>query len=93
MAALVAAVVGILLVRDGRTRGRRWLQVAGWIWLAYGLGGIAVQLFSPDANIRVDLVLFHPLLVLGLLDGLLIRPRRHPWRDPLLSSYSRDARA
>jgi hypothetical protein len=48
--------------------------VAAIVCLAYPLWEFALQILAPEVNIRVDLVLFYPILlitgVLGLAFGL-----------------------
>ncbi|NCT70134.1 MAG: hypothetical protein GXC75_04265 [Xanthomonadaceae bacterium] len=64
-AAVLAALVGLVLLRAS---SRRRVQVARWVgvlWLAYAAYEAAVQVFTPEADIRADLLLFYPILLLG----------------------------
>ena len=50
------------------------MLVAAIVWLAYSLWEFALQIFTPEVNIRVDPLPFCPILpiigVLGLAFGL-----------------------
>lgn len=79
LVAVVAAAVGVTLFLAGRRRGVRVAKWVGVAWLAYAAYEVAVQVATPDANIRVDLLLFYPVLVLGLIWSLVALARRgHP---------------
>ncbi|WP_304116782.1 hypothetical protein [Mycolicibacterium bacteremicum] len=41
----------------------RWAAVAALAWLGYGLWEFSVVTEGPDANIRLDLLLIYPSLV------------------------------
>jgi hypothetical protein len=74
-ALVVAAVFAILHVR--RRRGA--LALAGGAWLLYGLYEYLIQyriLCDGDCNIRVDLLLIYPVLIvlsLGAIISLFLR--------------------
>jgi len=71
LVALAAAVIGALLRRLAQRQGKRLLGIAGGLWLAYALWEVAVQVWSPEANIRVELLLWYPALLICTLVGLL----------------------
>lgn len=75
--AFVGAAVGICLLLAWRVRGARAYQYAGVLWVAYALWEGAVQWFTPEADIRVDLLLFYPVLAVASLWALVVflRPR------------------
>lgn len=74
--AIIALVVAGMLFWLWRRSGRAIVLVAA-IWLAYPLWEFAFQIFAPEVNIRVDLLLFYPILlitgVLGIAFGLASR--------------------
>jgi hypothetical protein len=77
----LAAIIGILLVGLGRSRGRRTAIVVGVTWLLYAAYETAMQLrwlCSGECNIRVDLLLMYPLLLAATVVGIvsLLRARR-----------------
>jgi Na+/proline symporter len=66
----LAAVVGILLVALGRHRQRRVAIGVGAAWLLYALYEFGMKqrwLCSGECNIRIDLLVIYPALVLGLV--------------------------
>jgi hypothetical protein len=75
--AIIALVVAGVLFWLWRRSGRAIALVAAIVWLAYSLWEFALQIFTPEVNIRVDLLLFYPILlitgVLGLAFGLASR--------------------
>ena len=75
--AIIALVVAGVLFWLWRRSGRAIVLVAAILWLAYPLWEFALQIFAPEVNIRVDLLLFYPILlitgVLGLAFGLASR--------------------
>ncbi|MDH4130922.1 MAG: hypothetical protein OEV95_03865 [Gemmatimonadota bacterium] len=77
----LAAVIGAVLLVLGSQRGRRIPVMAGASWLLYALyeTGMRLRLLcSGECNIRVDLLLLYPLLLVGTLMAVvdLIRARR-----------------
>jgi uncharacterized membrane protein required for colicin V production len=73
--ALLAALVGLALLAGSRWRA---VRIAGWIgalWLAYAVYETAVQVFTPEADIRADLLLFYPVLLLSALWALVALAR------------------
>jgi hypothetical protein len=68
--AIVALAIAGVLFWLWRRSGRTFVLVAAILWLAYALWEFAVQIFSPEANIRVDLLLFHPILLIAGVIGL-----------------------
>src|SRR5688572_14403943 len=79
----LAALVGVPLVAAGRRRGRRAALVAGLAWLAYAVYETGMKqrwLCTGECNIRVDLLLVYPiLLVLTLIAVVsLLRTARGP---------------
>jgi len=82
----LAACIGLLLAGLGRWRGRRTAMIAGALWLLYWAYETGMQrrwLCSGDCNIRIDLLLLYPLLLLGAIAGAVspLRTRRAA-RDP-----------
>ena len=75
--AIIALVIAGVLFWLWRRSGRAIVLVAAIVWLAYPLWEFALQIFAPEVNIRVDLLLFYPILlitgVLGLAFGLASR--------------------
>jgi hypothetical protein len=75
--AVIALVVAGVLFWLWRRSGRAIVLVAAILRLAYPLWEFALQIFAPEVNIRVDLLLFYPILlitgVLGLAFGLASR--------------------
>ena len=75
--AIIALVVAGMLFWLWRRSGRAIVLVAAIVWLAYPLWEFALQIPAPDVNIRVDLLLIYPILlitgVLGLAFGLASR--------------------
>ena len=77
----LAAIIGVLLVGLGRSRGRRTAIMVGVTWLLYAAYETAMQLrwlCSGECNIRVDLLLMYPLLLAATVVGIvsLLRARR-----------------
>jgi hypothetical protein len=70
LALVIAAVFALLHTR----RHKRLLAIAGGAWLLYGLYeyliyyGIAC---SGDCNIRIDLLLIYPVLIILSLGGII----------------------
>jgi hypothetical protein len=69
IAIVALAIAGVLFWLWQRS-GRTFVLVAAILWLAYALWEFAVQIFSPEANIRVDLLLFYPILLIAGVIGL-----------------------
>jgi len=78
---VLAVIVGAVLLLLGRHTGRRVAVVVGGIWLVYALYEFGMKhrwLCSGECNIRVDLLVIYPVLLIGLLAAgisLLRRPR------------------
>jgi hypothetical protein len=63
---VLAAIIGLLLLGLGRWIGRRLVTAVGVIWLLYAAYETGMQqrwLCSGECNIRVDLLLIYPLLL------------------------------
>ncbi len=76
--AAVALVVGIAMLAAGRRHAVRVAKWTGALWLAYAIYELGVQVVTPEANIRVDLLLFYPVLLISAIwavIALLRRPR------------------
>jgi hypothetical protein len=76
---LLAAAVGIVLLVLGRRTRRGTAVTAGVVWLLYALYETGMQkrwLCSGECNIRVDLLLLYPLLLLSLIAGIVSLVRR-----------------
>lgn len=68
----VAAAVGALLVVFGRRAHGRVAVGAGIAWLLYALYEVGMKqrwLCSGECNIRVDLLLIYPMLLIALAAG------------------------
>jgi len=66
----LAAVIGGLLLLLGRSRSRRTAIGVGILWLLYFAYETGMQqrwLCSGECNIRVDLLVIYPVLVLLLI--------------------------
>jgi len=78
---LLAALIGIGLVALGRLRGRRSAVGVGVVWLLYSVYELGMQrrwLCSGECDIRVDLLVIYPVLLIGLVVAgisLLRRPK------------------
>jgi len=80
---LLAAAIGLVLAGLGRWARRRIAVAVGLIWLLYAAYETGMQqrwLCSGECNIRVDLLLIHPvLLVMSAVAVVsLLRPARAP---------------
>lgn len=68
--AVVALVISGVLFWLWRRSRRPFVLVAAILWLAYALWEFGVQIFTPEANIRVDLLFSYPILLIALALGL-----------------------
>lgn len=62
----LAALVGLLLLGLGRRRGRRVAVAAGIVWMLYAVYETGMKqrwLCTGECNIRVDLLLVYPILL------------------------------
>jgi hypothetical protein len=80
---LLAAVVGVILLAVGRRARRTTPVIVGVVWLLYALYETGMQqrwLCSGECNIRVDLLLIYPVLLLSLVAAgiSLLRARKVP---------------
>lgn len=67
---MVAAIVGIVLLAVGRRARRRVVVGVGLVWLLYSVYEYGMQrrwLCSGECDIRVDLLLIYPALIIGLV--------------------------
>lgn len=65
---ILAAAIGLVLLGLGRWVGRRIVLVVGLIWLLYAVYETGMQrrwLCTGECNIRVDLLLLYPLLLVA----------------------------
>lgn len=65
----LAAAVGLLLLGVGWCMRRRITVGAGVMWLLYALYELGMKrrwLCSGECNIRIDLLVIYPILLLGL---------------------------
>jgi formate hydrogenlyase subunit 3/multisubunit Na+/H+ antiporter MnhD subunit len=77
---LLAGAIGVVLLGLGRHAHRRVAVGAGLAWILYGLYEIGMQrrwLCTGECNIRIDLLLIYPVLLVGLVAALvsLLRAR------------------
>jgi hypothetical protein len=66
---LLAAVIGVLLLGLGRRYRHRTAVGVGVVWLLYAIYETGMQqrwLCSGECNIRIDLLVIYPALVIGL---------------------------
>ena len=71
---ILAAAVGLVLLVLGRGSRRRVASGAGILWLLYAgyeFGMKQRWLCSGECNIRVDLLLIYPLLLIGLVAAVI----------------------
>jgi hypothetical protein len=77
----LAAVIGLIVLGLGRRTRRRAAVAVGVVWLLYAAYETGMQqrwLCSGECNIRIDLLVIYPALVLSLVAAavsLLRRPR------------------
>jgi hypothetical protein len=67
---VLAALVGIGLVALGRRNQRRLAVGVGAVWLLYALYEFGIKqrwLCTGECNIRIDLLVIFPALLLGLV--------------------------
>ena len=67
---VLAAVIGVALLGLGQRAGRRVAMGVGIAWLVYGIYEFSMKqrwLCSGECNIRIDLLLIYPVLVIGLV--------------------------
>ena len=66
----IAAIIGLVLVALGRHRRHRTAVGVGVIWLLYSVYELGMKrrwLCSGECNIRVDLLVLYPVLLIGLV--------------------------
>jgi hypothetical protein len=66
---VLAAAIGIVLLGLGRRTRRRVAAAAGVTWLLYGVYELGMKrrwLCSGECNIRIDLLVIYPLLLIAL---------------------------
>jgi Na+/proline symporter len=71
---IVPAIIGLLLFGLGRLTHRRTATIVGVIWLLYSLYEFGMKqrwLCSGECNIRVDLLVIYPILLIILLVALI----------------------
>jgi hypothetical protein len=67
---LAVAVLFVVLyfvwphIKPGNLAHRRWLLVAAVAWAAYATWEWLILVRTPEANIRVDLLLIYPVLLI-----------------------------
>jgi hypothetical protein len=77
----LAAVVGVVLLTLGKWKHRRTATTVGVLWLPYAVYELGMKLrwlCSGECNIRVDLLLIYPVLLIASAVALvsLLRPSR-----------------
>jgi hypothetical protein len=80
---VLAAAIGIVLVALGRRNHRGVASAVGVVWLLYALYEFGMKrrwLCSGECDIRVDLLVIYPALLIGLVAAgvSLLRPRAGP---------------
>jgi len=76
---ILSAVIGATLMGLGRRAGRRVAVGVGIAWMVYSLYEFGMKqrwLCSGECNIRIDLLLIYPVLVIGLAAAAVSLPRR-----------------
>jgi hypothetical protein len=79
---ILAAVIGIVLLGLGRSARRRAAVAIGVVWLLYALYETGMQrrwLCSGECDIRIDLLVIYPVLLVSLVvagASLVRRPSR-----------------
>jgi hypothetical protein len=76
---LLAAVVGIVLLGLGRRTRQRMVGGAGVVWLLYAVYELGMQqrwLCSGECNIRIDLLVIYPVLLICLAAAVVSVLRR-----------------
>jgi hypothetical protein len=66
----LAAVIGVFLLGLGRRTRHRTAVGAGVLWLLYALYETGMQrrwLCSGECNIRIDLLVIYPVLLIGVV--------------------------
>jgi len=81
----LAAVIGAILLGLGSRKGRRTAVGAGLLWLLYALYETGMRLSwlcSGECNIRVDLLLLYPLLLVATIAAVAGLVRAHRATGP-----------
>lgn len=64
---------GYLLVRRStRARQAKWLLWPAVVWSLWAIWELAIVLFSPEADMRVDLLLIVPLVLIVSAAGIIM---------------------
>jgi hypothetical protein len=82
---VLAVALGVVLLGLGQRAHRRVAVGAGIAWLLYGLYEFGMKqrwLCSGECNIRVDLLIIYPLLVIGLVSAGVSLLRAHGGTRP-----------
>ena len=82
----IAAAVGLVLLGLGLGTRRRTVAGVGTLWLVYAAYETGMRrrwLCSGECNIRIDLLLIYPALLISLIAALVSlllgrKPRQHP---------------
>jgi hypothetical protein len=67
---VLAAAIGVILLGIGRRSRRRTVFGVGIVWLLYAAYETAMQqrwLCSGECDIRIDLLVIYPVLLIGLV--------------------------
>ena len=78
---ILAVAIGIVLLELGRRARRRVAIGAGIMWILYALYEFGMKqrwLCSGECNIRIDLLVIYPLLLIVLAAGC-VSLFRAPW--------------
>ena len=79
---LIAVIFGMLIAASFRVTRTRLVLVTGVLWILYGVYEYLMQirvLCSGECNIRVDLLLIYPILLIYTIASI-VRTGKELWR-------------
>jgi hypothetical protein len=62
----------LLARRSTRTRQAKWLLLPAVAWTLWAAWELAIILYSPEADIRVELLLIIPLVLIASVAGIIM---------------------
>lgn len=62
----------LLMRRSAPTRRAKWLLLPATAWTFWAAWELVIVLFSPEANIRIDLLLIIPLVLILSIVGIVM---------------------